>query len=155
MALVKSKTPEYRAYIDAKCRCINENNQKFPWYGARGIEFRFDSFDDFIAELGDRPSANHSLDRIDNEGHYESGNIRWATKYEQVHNRRDYDKPWLTGNENNAKSYVVVCPDGSRTAVTNMAKFCREHGLDKANLHATIKGERIKKHKGYSAEIAL
>jgi len=99
-----AKTPEYRAYIDAKGRCENSNNQKYPWYGARGIQFKFDSFDEFIDDVGQRPSPKHSIDRIDNEGHYEIGNLRWATKSEQIHNRRQYDKPWLIGNTHAAKS---------------------------------------------------
>lgn len=149
-----SNTPEYRAYIDAKCRCTNQNNQRYPWYGARGVEFKFESFEDFIREIGVRPSDTHSLDRIDNAGHYESGNIRWATKYEQIHNRRDYDKPWLVGNQHNVKSYVVVHPDGRKESVTNMAEFCRQHDLNKANLHKTIEGKLAKTHKGFRAEVA-
>lgn len=149
-----SGTPEYIAYIDAKCRCKNSTNQRYPWYGARGVEFKFESFEDFIREIGFRPSDTHSLDRIDNAGHYESGNIRWATKYEQIHNRRDYDKPWLVGNQHNVKSYVVVHPDGRKESVTNMADFCRKHDLDKGNLHKTIEGKLAKTHKGFRAEVA-
>lgn len=44
---------------------------------ARGIEFRFESFDEFFAEVGRRPTPKHSLDRIKNNGHYEKGNVHW------------------------------------------------------------------------------
>ena len=145
-----SRTPEYRAYIDAKSRCNNPNAQKYSWYGARGIEFKFDSFDQFYAELGDRPDRSYSLDRIDNDGSYEAGNLRWATKAEQVINRRDYDKPWLVGNTNHAKTYSIKHPSGEVSIVKNMAAFCRRYGLSKANLHGSIKTGYS--HHGYSAQ---
>ena len=87
-------TPEYAAYSKAKARCTNPNDSSYPDYGGRGIEFRFESFVGFINALktpenpaGLRPSR-HTLDRIDNDGHYEVGNIRWATKAQQAQNRR-------------------------------------------------------------------
>lgn len=81
-------TPEYRAYQSAKTRCTNTKVICFPEYGGRGIEFRFISFDQWYRELGPRPSTSHSVDRPDNDGHYEPGNVKWATKIEQVVNRR-------------------------------------------------------------------
>ena len=147
-------TPEYHAYQDAKYRCSNPNNPRYPWYGKRGINFKFGSFEEFFNELGHRPSKNHSLDRIDNEGDYEPGNVRWATKYEQIHNRRKWDTPWLIGNNHNVKSYLITCPDGTKQKITNMKKFCKEHGLNAANLHKTIEGKLAKTHKGYKAEAA-
>lgn len=81
-------TPEYRAYQHAKDRCRNPNNNRWAIYGGRGIEFRFDSFKEFYGAVGERPSHAHSLDRIDTDGHYERGNLRWATRSEQAFNRR-------------------------------------------------------------------
>lgn len=83
-----TKTPEYRAYNDAKTRCTNPNVGSWEYYGGRGIQFRFTSFMEFLDEIGPRPSPNHSLDRINSDGHYERGNVRWATKSEQMKNRR-------------------------------------------------------------------
>lgn len=85
----KNGTPEYAAYRQARTRCQNVNGHAYKNYGGRGIEFRFESFEQFYAELGDRPSPKHSLDRIDVNGHYEPGNVRWATAIEQSTNRRD------------------------------------------------------------------
>lgn len=85
---VGRQTPEHKAYCHAKERCNNPNVKNYSHYGGRGIEFRFTSFDQFFSELGKRPSKEHSLDRINNNGHYEVGNVRWATRSQQVNNRR-------------------------------------------------------------------
>ena len=82
-----TQTPEYRAYSHAKYRCTKSSYPKWSDYGGRGIEFRFTSFEQFLAEVGPRP-AGMSLERINNDGHYEPGNVRWATNKEQVSNRR-------------------------------------------------------------------
>jgi len=79
-------SPEYKAFVDAKYRCQNPNIVHYQHYGGRGIKFQFTSFQEFYAEIGPRPSKLHSLDRIENTGHYEPGNIRWATKAEQSRN---------------------------------------------------------------------
>lgn len=80
-------TPEYSSYKNAKKRCNNSNAPRYDRYGGRGIKFLFNSFEEFYKELGPRP-LHTSLDRIDNDGHYEKGNVRWSTPIEQVHNRR-------------------------------------------------------------------
>jgi len=82
-----SSTSEYAAYQDAKRRCINPQYQAYADYGGRGIKFLFPSFEQFFAELGKRPEGR-TLDRINNEGHYERGNVRWATWSEQSRNQR-------------------------------------------------------------------
>src|SRR2546429_181103 len=66
-----SKTPAYQAYENAIQRCTNPKNQAFKDYGGRGIKFLFQSFDQFFAEIGPRPSRSYTLDRINNNGHYE------------------------------------------------------------------------------------
>lgn len=81
-------TPELRCYFHSKARCENKNDRKYPNYGGRGISFFFKSFEEFFKELGFRPSPKHSIDRINNDGHYEPGNVRWATSKEQRANQR-------------------------------------------------------------------
>ncbi len=83
-------TPEYTAYLGARSRCQNSKDTGYSQYGNRGIRFLFSSFEQFISDVGLRPSSKHSLDRRENEGHYEPGNCRWSTKSEQMKNRRKH-----------------------------------------------------------------
>jgi len=80
---------EYVAFYAAKSRCEGVNNTQFKDYGGRGIKFCFNSFPEFLAEIGQRPSPEYTVDRIDNDGNYEKGNIRWATRKEQIANQRN------------------------------------------------------------------
>jgi hypothetical protein len=84
----QTHTAEYRAYRGAKRRCTDPTGKWWQDYGGRGIEFRFTSFEQWLAELGPKPSPGHSVDRKDNDGHYEPGNVRWATRAEQNKNQR-------------------------------------------------------------------
>lgn len=85
-------TPEYRAWRRMLGRCYNKNNPSYSYYGGRGIlvyEPWTTSYNLFLEHVGRKPTEKHSLDRINNNGHYEPGNLRWATKVEQVRNRRN------------------------------------------------------------------
>lgn len=85
----KRVTPEYIAYHTARGHCNNPRHPRFKDWGGRGVEFRFESFGEFLQEIGRKPSKMHSLNRIDNNGHYEKGNVEWATFYTQNRNRRN------------------------------------------------------------------
>lgn len=83
----KSHSSEHHIYFAAKARCENFGNKAYKNYGGRGVQFQFTSFEEFYSELGDRPEGM-SLDRIDNDGHYASGNVRWTTDSRQANNTR-------------------------------------------------------------------
>lgn len=91
----KTRTPEFAAWQALRDRCLNPRNRSFPSYGGRGISVcdRWqDSFESFFADMGERPSAKHSIDRIDNNAGYAPANCRWATHSEQMRNRRPFKK---------------------------------------------------------------
>ncbi len=77
-------------------RCSNSDRDDWPRYGGRGIRVcdRWESFENFLADMGMRPSARHSLDRIKVNGDYEPSNCRWATPAEQQQNRSNNKVSW-------------------------------------------------------------
>ena len=83
-------TPEWLAWKNMRSRCRNPDSTGFHCYGGRGISVstEFDTFEGFYRILGPRPTG-HSLDRIDVNGNYEPGNVRWADDATQCRNRRD------------------------------------------------------------------
>jgi hypothetical protein len=96
-----SKLPEYRAWSAMKDRCDNSNHRYFQDYGGRGIKVceHWKSFENFLLDIGERPSPKHSLDRIDVNGDYEPKNCRWTTSLEQTRNRRPFGRIESFSNE--------------------------------------------------------
>ncbi len=84
------KSKEYIAWTAMKYRCSYKNHPLYKNYGGRGITVckEFDSFDVFLDHIGLAPSQKHGINRMNNDGNYEIGNVRWATKKEQTCNRR-------------------------------------------------------------------
>jgi hypothetical protein len=131
----KTYKSEYKAWASMKQRCLNPNNNNWKHYGGRGItvcsEWR-DSFHIFFRDMGAKPSANYSLDRIDNNGNYEPSNCRWATQTTQTMNRRLKDGGVSFLGENvpdslknkyqakimkNGKSHSLGCYDTKEEAI--------------------------------------
>ena len=91
----KKATYYYSLWIRIKQCCYCHNFQAYHNYGARGIRVHepwkisfIEFLQDLVTEIGERPSLKHSLDRKDNDGHYEPGNLKWSTVSEQGRNRR-------------------------------------------------------------------
>lgn len=82
---------EYRAWQNMKARCYKKNDKQYNNYGARGIvvcQKWKNNFGAFLADVGIKPTPSHSIGRIDNDGHYEPGNVEWQTDEQQSNNRR-------------------------------------------------------------------
>jgi hypothetical protein len=95
----------YNTWKNMKGRCLSVTSRNYYLYGGRGIKLdklwendpgAFASY--VLAHLGERPSPEFSIDRVNNNGNYEPGNLRWATRAQQVANRRPSSEwlPWGT-----------------------------------------------------------
>lgn len=97
--------PEYTIWNSMKYRCYNKKYKEYDLYGGRGIKVCkswLDSFENFIRDMGDRPSGKHSIERINTNGNYEPSNCKWATSKEQAKNRRS--NRWI---EYNGKKMIL------------------------------------------------
>lgn len=100
-----SRTSEYHIWNTMKGRCSNPRAEKYKDYGGRGITVceHWHKFENFIADMGPKPTPIHSIDRIDNEGHYTPDNCRWATPKEQMSNQRPRKKGKKLSEEHKRK----------------------------------------------------
>lgn len=115
--------PEYRVWAHMIGRCHNENDGSYEAYGGRGIyvcdRWRY-SYENFLADMGRRPSDEHQIDRTDNDGPYEPGNCQWVTFDEQCRNKRT--NRWVT-------------VDGKRMVLKDAAALA---GMDYRKLQARL-----------------
>lgn len=126
MTFIKDHRSEYYALRNAIHRCHSDKNSQYSDYGGRGIivcdEWRGDDgFQKFINHIGPKPSSDLTLDRIDNDGNYEPGNVRWTTRLKQVTNRR--------------RKNLVTIENESKT----ISEWSNETGIHVATLRSRIK----------------
>lgn len=113
---------EYSVWCGIKRRCENKNDKSYLRYGGAGIEVRYENFEDFLSDVGRRPGADFSVDRIDPSGHYERGNVRWADQKTQARNK-------------NNTFYVIL--DGKRVC---LADACERLGLNYKSTWKKLRG---------------
>lgn len=129
------ETPEYRAWTAMNERCYRVRMHAYPHYGGRGIsvadEWRgVGGYERFLAHVGRRPASGYSIDRIDNDKNYEPGNVRWATRQQQMNNRRN--------------NHLVTFKEETRT----VADWSRITGVSAARIRQRLR-------KGWSIERTL
>lgn len=86
----RARTRVHTIWIQMRGRCQNPNNSAFSYYGGRGIQVceRWESFENFLSDMGEPPTTGHSIDRIDANSNYSPQNCRWSTDTEQSWNKR-------------------------------------------------------------------
>ena len=86
----KESRRSYYRWFNIIRRCDNTADTSYDNYGGRGITVcdRWYNYENYIEDVGDRPTPKHTIDRIDNDGNYEPSNVKWSTRLEQVSNRR-------------------------------------------------------------------
>lgn len=125
-------SPEYVSWACMIQRCTNPNTKTYHRYGGRGITVceRWLSFENFLADMGTRPAPGHSIERIDNDGNYEPGNCRWATRSDQM--------------KHTSRTRLITAFGKTQT----FSDWCKELSISKGTLHKRLA-------KGLSAEHAL
>ena len=142
--------PEYSVWCGIKARCKNKNTPSYRNYGGRGIAIceSWDAdFKAFLSDMGERPTENHSIERINTNGNYEPSNCKWADKYEQARNKRTSRR-----NKSGVKG-VCFCPVQSQWVAywndngsqKRRSFSTNKHGEDAFEMAVNARARAIKK----------
>ncbi len=124
------RTVEHRAWRNMQSRCYDPSSEDWKNYGGRGIKVWagwVNNFPAFLTHIGLRPSADLTLDRINNDGNYEPGNVRWATRLEQRHNRRPGYSP--IGNHSRLTAADVIAIRARREGGEILRTIAADFGI--------------------------
>lgn len=129
-----SKSPEYTTWQCMRQRCYVTKVACYPRYGGKGIRVCqrwLDSFDNFLADMGTRPSPKHTIDRIDSTGNYSPENCKWSTIYEQNQNRSS-----VTLNPTLIKQIYHRRAEGASASI-----IADEFGVDRSTIVSIVNGK--------------
>ena len=125
-------TKAYYTWLAMRRRCSNQNDKSYERYGGRGISVdpRWDTFERFLADMGEPPSPDHQIERKDNDGPYSPENCIWATRQRQANNKSNNRLLEVGG------------------VYKTLAQWCRDYGIDRDRVRARL-------DKGWSLQDAL
>lgn len=146
----RSRDDIYHIWQNMKARCVNPNHQSFKDYGGRGIKVcdEWLKFENFLSDMGERPSKTHSLDRINNNGNYEANNCRWATRRQQCTNTR-YNV-YITFKEQ-TKTLSEWCEESGIEFNRARLRIKKGYPLDRVFDPEPIRNREILREKHYKA----
>ena len=132
-------------WASIKDRCNNPKSQGYANYGGRGIKCLICSYQEFEDHIGFSPSRQHSVDRIDVNGNYAIGNIRWATPTEQAQNTRSYRLITFNGETKHISVWAKELGLGIATLQSRIAAWGIERAIKTPKLHWTEEAAKIRK----------
>lgn len=143
-----SRHAAYQSYFSALARCTNSNIASWARYGGRGIEFLLPPFEEFWAAMGSTWFEGATIERVDNDGHYELGNVRWATSQEQMANTSRTQRISFGGKTQHVSAWAREVGVSSDTLVWRIENW----GVERA-LTTKPNRDRLIEHEGRAMSI--